>query len=310
MLIPRRFHWIWFGPWPLPEKHSVWREDWLRRHPGWEGTLWTEVNLPPLVNADQFHRARSLAQKADIARYEIIHLHGGIYLDTDMECMTNLEPVLAGLSAFAAWDEPEEIGTAIFGATTRHPWLASVIDRLPHAMAARGGILKETGPGLFTAVTRTRSDVHLFAFPAFYDGLYARHHGAATWLDQEYAELAERYSDVIQELQARVPPSMTFVCVDDGIGIERWARRSSLSLTLMDGKRLGLPAHGREALDRLRHLQVQGAKYIAFIGPSSWWLDYYDVLRCYLNKTAYCIVRHNRLTLFELGRQPDKSISA
>jgi hypothetical protein len=301
MLIPRRFHWIWFGPEPLSDEHALWREGWLRHHPGWEGKLWTEKNLPELVNKDQFHKARSFAQKADIARYEIIHREGGIYVDTDMECLTNLESVLAGLSAFAAWDEPREIGTAIFGATAGHPWLASVIAQLPRAMAEGRGILHETGPRLFTAMTQTRSDVMLFAMPAFYDGLYARHHKAASWLDRELGEVAARYSVVVQELDARVPAGATFICVDDDIGIARWSHRKSLSLTLMDGKHIGPPADGREAVDRVRRLRAEGANFIAFIDSASWWIDYYDGLRQYLDESAYCIVRNNGLMLFDLG---------
>ena len=34
-----------------------------------------------------FDRAETYAQKADIARYEVVHRFGGVYVDTDMECL-------------------------------------------------------------------------------------------------------------------------------------------------------------------------------------------------------------------------------
>ena len=147
LLIPRLFHWIWLGSHAMPDEHRHWREGWLRTHPGWDHRLWTDHNLPPLKNGPEFRRAETFAQKADIARYELVERYGGIYLDTDMECIDNLEPLLDGAEAFAGWLEPGvEIGIGIFGATPEHPWLVELVSQLPTSMRSGFDILWQTGP--------------------------------------------------------------------------------------------------------------------------------------------------------------------
>jgi hypothetical protein len=275
----------------------------MRLHQGWEGKLWTEANLPALVNDAQFRQARSFAQMADIARYELVHAYGGVYLDTDMECMTDIEPIVGDLSAFAAWLEPDEIGTGIFGATAGHPWLSAIIAQLPQNMAAGHGILHETGPRLFTEVTRPRGDVQVFAMPGFYEGPYACHHSARSWHEQQAAETAAQFAKIGLELDAKVPPGASFICVDDDIGGARYSQRSSLSILVQDGEHIGAPVDSAEAVARVRRLQALGANFIAFIGPASWWLEHYQGLRLYLDLSANCIVSSNQLSLFRLGRE-------
>src|ERR671939_669644 len=102
MLIPRLFHWIWLGNRPLPTEHRRWIGGWLELHPRWKHVLWTEENRPTLINEEQFQRADSYAQQSDILRYEIVYRHGGVYVDTDFECLRNIEPLMEGADAFIA----------------------------------------------------------------------------------------------------------------------------------------------------------------------------------------------------------------
>src|SRR6266516_4079263 len=92
--IPRLFHWIWFGPQPLPEQHRRWIDGWLALHPGWEHRLWTDANRPTFLNEPQFLAADNFAEMADIARYELLYRFGGVYVDTDTECLRSIEPLL------------------------------------------------------------------------------------------------------------------------------------------------------------------------------------------------------------------------
>jgi mannosyltransferase OCH1-like enzyme len=54
--------------------------------------------------------------KADIARYEVIYTHGGVYLDTDFKCLRNIEPLLEGADFFSAWEDDERVANSLFGA--------------------------------------------------------------------------------------------------------------------------------------------------------------------------------------------------
>src|SRR4030095_7346378 len=135
IVIPKLFHWIWFGPKPIPELHQRWIDGWLQLHPGWEHLVWTAAIVPALVTEAQFRAADNFAEMSDIARYEILCRYGGVYVDTDTECLRSIEPLLAGVSAFAIEAGGfHTINTHPLGAIPDHPWLKEVVARLPHAM--------------------------------------------------------------------------------------------------------------------------------------------------------------------------------
>lgn len=127
LLIPRVFHRIWLGDKPLPDYAVEYGRGWLRHHPGWQMQLWTERNLPRLVNRRRFEQESALSFRSDLLRLEIIRLFGGVYLDTDFECQKSILPLLGGVEAFAAYTEPENFWfkahfeTAILGAVPHHP---------------------------------------------------------------------------------------------------------------------------------------------------------------------------------------------
>ncbi len=105
-MIPRCFHWVWLGSEPLPQQHRDWMAGWERMHPDWDRRVWTDANRPPLHNEHSFLQAAVPAQRADILRNELVHRFGGVYLDTDMECLSPLDGLLEGPGAFAGEEEP------------------------------------------------------------------------------------------------------------------------------------------------------------------------------------------------------------
>ena len=87
--IPKIIHQIWIGPRRFPKKYADWAETWKLLNPSWEYKLWTEKELNSLnfINQRQFENSKSIGFKSDLARYEILNLYGGLYLDTDFECI-------------------------------------------------------------------------------------------------------------------------------------------------------------------------------------------------------------------------------
>lgn len=311
--IPRIFHWIWLGPHPLPRAHALWREGWLAKHPDWRAMVWTDSNLPPLINAPEFAEAQNFAQAADILRYEIVWRYGGVYVDTDMECLQNVEELLHGIDAFAGWLEPNEICNCIFGATAKHTWLKDIIAGLPAAMASGFGILHQTGPRFFTKMTCGRHDVVVFPKSRVYrlDGAstaeesYCVHHAAKSWHAHQQRATEQKLRTIAQlEIDPRIPPGEAFIRVDDDLGIERYSARRSISFRAPDGEILGCPATDADAVARLESLRKQGVRFFAVIGPSSWWLDFYQALDVHLKRHATCHVRNDGLALFELEASP------
>jgi mannosyltransferase OCH1-like enzyme len=114
-VIPKIFHRVWLGGKPMPEPFVRWGAGWAAAHPGWVMKLWTEQEIQSFQNLDLLARCSSLAQQADIIRYEALFREGGVYIDTDMECLRNVEPLIEGIDLFACWQKSGILSNAIFG---------------------------------------------------------------------------------------------------------------------------------------------------------------------------------------------------
>ncbi|MER7002600.1 FkbM family methyltransferase [Dactylosporangium sp. NPDC000555] len=215
ILIPRVFHRIWLGG-PLPERERAFGETWARHHPEWEMRLWTDEDVPPLVNQAYFDAATSMAQKADILRYEILHRHGGVYIDTDFECYRDIEPLLGGVELFCAREDGFRAANGLLGSTPGHPFLAAVIAALPGSVAWHPGRPpnEQTGPELLTQ-TIAEQDAFGNAVPTLFGpelffpyhwtepdragetfpDAYAAHHWAKSWHDPAPPPTRESPSD-------------------------------------------------------------------------------------------------------------------
>lgn len=201
--IPKLFHWIWLGPKPLPEEFAGYIAGWKALHPGWEFRLWTDNDRPPLKNEQPFRDAKNWAQKSDILRYELLHMFGGVYLDTDFECLKNIDPLLVGVSAFSAWEDPASIAVGVMGCTPGHTLFGELIDALPANIATTTNQVLQTGPGFFTKFVRDRKDITLFPSQSFYpihysgmtfgsrDAAYADHKWAHSWRDADIVPAAQ-----------------------------------------------------------------------------------------------------------------------
>jgi mannosyltransferase OCH1-like enzyme len=195
--IPRVLHRIWLGPAPLPEEHQAFGASWTRHHPDWEQRLWRDEDLQGLdLPAEIVARAETPAQLADVARLHILARHGGVYVDTDVECLRALDPLLKGLDFFAGFEAPGLVGTAILGARPEHPAFVRAAE-LVHKTFGRSNLPSASGPAFFTHVLWDFPEVTLFPTPYFFpyswseperrgerfEGAYAVHHWTLSWRD-------------------------------------------------------------------------------------------------------------------------------
>lgn len=84
--IPKIIHQVWIGPKDVPWKWiNSFKEDFMKKHPGWKYYLWTdkEVAKLNLVNKTHYDNEKGYNGKADILRYELLYKFGGIYIDAD-----------------------------------------------------------------------------------------------------------------------------------------------------------------------------------------------------------------------------------
>jgi len=174
--IPRVFHRIWVGP-AMPTLFETFGEGWQRLHPDWKMCLWTEAELPPLVNQRLYDAASDICPgfegqfRSDLARFEILHRYGGVYIDTDFECLKPIDALLEDVDAFCAWEIQDEVANnAIMGCVPGHPLLFDLVAGLPDRVSRLAGSrpAKMTGPHYLTSVLRRHPDVKVFPEEWFY----------------------------------------------------------------------------------------------------------------------------------------------
>jgi mannosyltransferase OCH1-like enzyme len=211
-VIPRVFHRIWLGTDPMPEEFVRWGETWAEHHPDWTMELWTEDHLPELRDRAAFDRGRNHSERSNVLRYELLFHHGGVYIDTDMECLRSIEPLLDGVEAFAGYTRPGSLGSAIIGAAPGHPAFDRAAELVNARVATGERQWAATGPGFLTEILADFPDVTLFEPKYFYPfrwdqkhlrhqdfpDAYAIHHWTKTW--ETYDELRDR----VERLQRKL----------------------------------------------------------------------------------------------------------
>lgn len=95
-LIPKKIHYIWLGGNPLPPLEKKCLSSWRKFMPDYEIVRWDESNLDfgLCEYACEAYKAKKWAFASDYARFKILYEQGGIYLDTDVEVIRSLEPIL------------------------------------------------------------------------------------------------------------------------------------------------------------------------------------------------------------------------
>jgi inositol phosphorylceramide mannosyltransferase catalytic subunit len=198
--IPRTFHRIWIGGEALPAEHEHFGETFALHHPNWEMRLWTDEDLPALdiTVADQ-RRARTRSELANLMRYEVLSRFGGVYVDTDFECLRPLTPLLRGIDAFTALELPGRTATGILGSVPGHPVFARAARQARLTLGEGAGSTDANGPYFFSLILEQESNVAIFPARLFYPYLwneperrdetfpdaYAVHHWAMSWLKEK-----------------------------------------------------------------------------------------------------------------------------
>ena len=112
--IPKIIHYCWFGGNPLPELAQKCIASWKKYCPEYEIREWNESNFD--LNCCDYVREAYEAKKwafvSDVARLYALVNYGGIYMDTDVEVVKPLDPLLQ-YDAVSGFQTDVEIPTGL-----------------------------------------------------------------------------------------------------------------------------------------------------------------------------------------------------
>lgn len=95
-MIPKTIHYFWFGRGEKPDKIKYCIDTWHKMMPDYEIKEWNEDNYDVRKHryTSEAYDAKVWSFITDYARHDIIYRNGGIYLDTDVELIKSLDPIV------------------------------------------------------------------------------------------------------------------------------------------------------------------------------------------------------------------------
>ncbi len=204
--IPKIIHQIWLGG-LVPKKYAKWMSTWSEHHPDWTYILWTDDDIQylRLFNRDLFNKAKNYGEKSDILRVELINLFGGLYIDTDYECLKPLDQFHHCNSFYVSAIPYGGVGfatnNALIAAPPRHPLLKKLVETMKKS-AKFPDLSNRTGPIYFTRTIFENFDLipkDATIYPPCYftpdpyaartdENSYAIHRFDASWVKSQSGE--------------------------------------------------------------------------------------------------------------------------
>lgn len=208
--IPKIIHYCWFGKKEIPSLYRNWMESWKKYCPDYEIMEWNEKNYDVNKNnyIRQAYKAGIWAYVSDYARIDIVHEYGGVYLDTDVELVKNIDEMLKN-DAFCGFENNRNVSYGLgYGAIKGHSLVGKIkeyYDNLDFALVDRQGNpitspviqtqimekhgLKRNGEfqiaaGMTVYPSRILCGMSQISFRVEKNPIaYAIHHFAASWVD-------------------------------------------------------------------------------------------------------------------------------
>ncbi|MCR2802504.1 glycosyltransferase family 32 protein [Paenibacillus soyae] len=127
--IPKIIHYCWFGRGEKPKIMTNCIKSWNKHLADYKFVEWNEDNFDIGSNryVQEAYEARKFAFVSDYVRLYALYHHGGIYLDTDVEVLKTLNPLLHH-DAFTGFEDERYLQSGTMGAMPKHPWIAMLLE--------------------------------------------------------------------------------------------------------------------------------------------------------------------------------------
>ena len=129
-MIPKKIHYCWFGNGEKPELAIKCIESWKTHCPDYELVEWNEqsfdIDSAPLY-VRQAYENKKWAFITDYVRLYAMVNYGGVYMDTDVEVIENIDEFLDN-RAFSVFEDGVNIPTGIMASEKDFPLFKKLLD--------------------------------------------------------------------------------------------------------------------------------------------------------------------------------------
>jgi mannosyltransferase OCH1-like enzyme len=128
-MIPKIIHYCWFGGGNMPKLSANCIKSWRKYLPDYELRLWNEESFD--INCSEYaneaYKSKKYAFVSDYVRLYALYNYGGIYMDTDVEVIRNIDQFLS-TPAFSGFETKMHIHTGIMGSCQYGYWVKELLD--------------------------------------------------------------------------------------------------------------------------------------------------------------------------------------
>ncbi|MCF8273424.1 MAG: glycosyl transferase [Flavobacteriaceae bacterium] len=217
-MIPKVIHYCWFGKGKMPKLAEICIESWKTHLPDYELFLWNEETFDVDSNlfTKQAYESKKFAFVTDYVRLYALYHHGGVYMDTDVEVIKNMDYFLQ-FPAFSGFEDKTNIPTGLMASVKGGSWvrfLLSYYENLPF-IKNDGSFHDITNTYTIGEMTKTlgfipnnqyqviSNEVHLFPKDYFCpksqvsgkieatDNTYCIHHFSGSWMPLKKKRITE-----------------------------------------------------------------------------------------------------------------------
>lgn len=133
-MIPKKIHYVWIGG-PKGNLENICINSWREKLPDYEIIEWNEKNfdIEKEIAGNKFfeecYKRKLWAFISDYIRIKVLYEQGGIYLDTDMQILKDITPLLSNHKFISGYEDEEVyISAGFICAEKGHPLLKDILD--------------------------------------------------------------------------------------------------------------------------------------------------------------------------------------
>ncbi|MBE6985052.1 MAG: glycosyl transferase [Ruminococcaceae bacterium] len=142
-MIPKKIHYCWFGGKPKPKLAEKCIASWKKYCPDYEIIEWNEDNFDINMNAytRMCYQEKKYAFLSDYARLVVVEEHGGVYFDTDVQTLKNIDALLTH-NAFYCFETIEYVNTGSgFGSVAHGQSVKAMLTEYEDLLDGKNGVL-------------------------------------------------------------------------------------------------------------------------------------------------------------------------